>query len=61
MSLTEAEKRFIMAYRQADDRAKHDAKKILEWGKRPEGNIISVGQILALASALGKSVDELLN
>ena len=56
MELTEQEKRLIAVYRQADDRAQYDARRILENNKR---KIFSVGQIISIADRMGKSVDEL--
>ena len=56
MELTEQEKRFIAAYRQADNRAQHDARRILE---SHEHNTITVGEILSIADLMGKTVDEL--
>lgn len=56
MELTEQEKRFIASYRQADNRAQHDARRILESHKR---KTITVGEILSIADLMGKTVDEL--
>lgn len=56
MQITKEEAEFIAAYRLADDRAKHDAKRLLERNKQ---QITTVSNILSVAAVLGKSVDEL--
>ena len=56
MELTEQEKRLIAAYRLADDRARYDARRILENNKR---NTITIAEIVSIADLLSMTVDEL--
>ena len=56
MQITKKEAELIAAYRLADDRAKHDAKRLLENNRQ---NITTVGNVLSAAAILGKSVDDL--
>lgn len=57
MQLTEKEKELLAAYWLADDRAKYDALRILQNNRRKTE---TVGKIISIASALGKTVEEVL-
>ena len=56
MELTEQEKGFLAAYRQADDRARYDAERILESNKR---KTMTIGELVSVAGLMGMTVDEL--
>lgn len=55
VELTEQEKRLIAAYRQADNRAQHDARRILESHK---SQVTTVSKILSIADFVNNTVKE---
>lgn len=57
MQLKEKEKELLAAYWLADDRAKYDALRILQNNRKKTE---TVGKIISIASALGKTADEIL-
>ena len=56
MTLSEQEKKLIVAYRQADERSQYDAMWILESHRKQK---MSAGEIISIADFMNKTVDEL--